>query len=123
MNTRSRREHEEIQSMNQPSLYNRRDAIQLGATGAAALAGLAVIPRALAQPCTQSPAQTEGPYWVEEMLNRSDIRSDPLTGVLQQGLPMRLAINVAEITAGDCAPLAGAYVDVWHCNALGVYSD
>ena len=57
------------------------------------------------------------------MLNRADIRTDPVSGVAQAGLPLRLAFSVSEITAGQCAPLAGAYLDVWHCNALGVYSD
>jgi protocatechuate 3,4-dioxygenase beta subunit len=42
---------------------------------------------------------------------------------VQQGLLLRLGINVSEITSGACAPMSGAYVDVWHCNASGVYSD
>ena len=102
---------------------SRRDSIVLGATGAAALAGLGSIRKAVADSCTATPAETEGPYWVDEMLNRSDIRADPTTGVLQAGLPLRLALNVSEITAGDCAPVSGAYIDIWHCNANGVYSD
>jgi protocatechuate 3,4-dioxygenase beta subunit len=57
------------------------------------------------------------------MLARSDIRSDPASGVVEQGLPFRFAINVSEIQGGSCSPVAGAYVDVWHCNAMGVYSD
>ena len=36
------------------------------------------------------------------------------------GLPLRLRIGVAD-THG-CAPLPNAAVDVWHCDALGVYS-
>lgn len=31
-------------------------------------------------------------------------------------------IKVVE-AEGDCAPVRGADVDVWHCNAFGVYSD
>ena len=27
------------------------------------------------------------------------------------------------MSAGTCAPLAGTFVDVWHCDALGMYSD
>lgn len=106
------------------SVLNRREALQRGATGAVVLAGLAAAGRAAAQPaCTTQQAQTEGPYWVDEMLSRSDIRSDPTSGVVQQGLPMRMSINVSETQGGSCSPVAGAYVDVWHCNALGVYSD
>lgn len=105
------------------SMVSRRAALRTGAVaGAATLAALHATANAAAQ-CTANPAQTEGPYWVDEMLNRSDIRSDPSSGVVQQGLLLRLALNVSEITAGVCAPLPGVYVDVWHCNALGVYSD
>lgn len=104
-------------------LFDRREMLQAGAASAVALSGLAAVQTALGQTCTVNPTQTEGPYWVDEMLSRSDIRSDPASGVIQQGLLLRLGINVSEITAGVCAPLSGAYVDIWHCNALGVYSD
>jgi protocatechuate 3,4-dioxygenase beta subunit len=30
---------------------------------------------------------------------------------------------VAQLANGSCSPLAGAKVDVWHCDASGVYSD
>jgi protocatechuate 3,4-dioxygenase beta subunit len=72
--------------------------------------------------CIVRPEQTEGPYFVNEMLNRSDIRSDPSTGEVKEGLPLQIRMRVSQI--GDvCAPLAGAQVDIWHCDALGVYSD
>src|SRR5437868_6791304 len=104
-------------------LPSRRDALRLGAAGAVAAAGLGPVKSSLGD-CILAPSETEGPYWVDEMLSRSDIRSDPTTGQLQAGLPLRLSLNVSEITGGtSCAPLAGAYVDIWHCNALGLYSD
>jgi protocatechuate 3,4-dioxygenase beta subunit len=105
------------------SLLTRRDTFRLGAVGAAAMAGLGSVDRAIGA-CTASPTETEGPYWVDEMLNRSDIRSDPGSGVVQQGLPFRMLFNLSEITGGTvCTPMAGAYVDIWHCNAFGIYSD
>ncbi len=71
-----------------------------------------------------TPGVTEGPYWVDEMLNRTDVRSDPTTGVVQQGLPMALAVNVSQLNAdGSVTPLPGAFLDIWHCNAMGIYSD
>ena len=100
----------------------RRDAIRFGAAGAAAAAGLSLIRKASAD-CPATVSQTQGPYWVDEMLNRADVRSDPATGVLQAGLPLRLGINISETTANVCSPLAGAYVDIWHCSATGAYSD
>lgn len=69
------------------------------------------------------PALTEGPYFVDELLNRSDIRVDPVTSVVQPGLPMYLTVNVSQLNSCVIAPLTGAFVDIWHCNAAGVYSD
>ncbi|HJQ66056.1 MAG TPA: intradiol ring-cleavage dioxygenase, partial [Gemmatimonadales bacterium] len=69
------------------------------------------------------PAQTEGPYFVDELLNRSDIRSDPTSGIVKPGTPLQLTMNVSRIVGTECTPLPGARVDVWHCDALGVYSD
>jgi len=73
--------------------------------------------------CVTKPALTEGPYFVDELLNRADIRSDPTTGVLKAGVPLKLTINVYRTGASACTPITGAYVDLWHCDALGVYSD
>lgn len=72
--------------------------------------------------CVVSPQQTEGPYFVEEELNRSDIRSDPSNGLVKEGVPLRLVLRVSQVSAGTCTPLEGAVVDVWHCDAAGVYS-
>jgi protocatechuate 3,4-dioxygenase beta subunit len=80
-------------------------------------------PSASASSCVVRPQLTEGPYFVEEMLNRSDIRGDPATGTVRPGLPLRLSFRVSRTSSGTCTPLAGALVDVWHCDALGVYSD
>src|SRR5918911_433792 len=73
--------------------------------------------------CIVRPELTEGPYYVDEELNRSDIRSDPSTGTVKPGALLQLTFNVSQITGSACAALAGAVVDVWHCDALGVYSD
>src|SRR3954449_10395378 len=70
-----------------------------------------------------TPTVTEGPYWVDERLFRSDIRTDPSTGTVRGGVPLTLTINVQNLAAGGCAPLVGAYVDIWHCDAKGIYSD
>jgi protocatechuate 3,4-dioxygenase beta subunit len=70
-----------------------------------------------------TPALTEGPYFVDEMLNRSDIRTDPSTGLARPGAPLDLTLALSQVGAGGCAALAGALVDMWHCDALGQYSD
>lgn len=73
--------------------------------------------------CVVRPQQTEGPYFVDDKLNRSDIRSDPADGLVAQGSPLRLVLHVSRIAGGSCTPLSGAIVDVWQCDASGVYSD
>jgi protocatechuate 3,4-dioxygenase beta subunit len=70
-----------------------------------------------------TPQQTEGPYFVDELLERSDIRSDQNTGLVEQGSPLRLQIHVYDVNNGTCVPLSGAHVDIWHANAFGLYSD
>jgi protocatechuate 3,4-dioxygenase beta subunit len=73
--------------------------------------------------CVVRPEVTEGPYYVDEQLVRSDIRSDPGTGALSEGAPLVLTFNVSQVANGACAALQGATIDVWHCDAAGVYSD
>ncbi|MBD1836750.1 intradiol ring-cleavage dioxygenase [Coleofasciculus sp. FACHB-64] len=82
-------------------------------------------PIAIAQTptCVVKPQQTEGPYFVDEKLNRSDIRSDPSDGSVKPGVPLHLVFRVSGIDGRSCTPLRGATVDIWHCDALGVYSD
>ena len=56
-----------------------------------------------------TPTVTEGPYWVDEKLFRSDIRTDPNTGVPRAGVPLTLTLNVENLLGG-CSALAGAPV-------------
>jgi len=121
-------------------ILTRREILALfGAAGAAMLAGCAPGQSSTAQPtstssqavattgallsCVVRPALTEGPYFVDEKINRSDIRSDPSDGTLKDGAALSLTVQVSQIAGSGCVPLAGAQVDVWHCDALGVYSD
>jgi protocatechuate 3,4-dioxygenase beta subunit len=64
--------------------------------------------------CTLTPEMTEGPYYFDADSIRSDIRED------RDGTPLRLAIRVR--AADNCEPLPNAVVDIWHCDAGGVYS-
>lgn len=79
--------------------------------------------RAAASLCVARPAQTEGPFFVDEHLTRADIRSDPATGRLSPGAPLELILAVSRLSGGSCAPLRDAVVEVWQCDALGRYSD
>jgi protocatechuate 3,4-dioxygenase beta subunit len=73
--------------------------------------------------CVLTAALTEGPFFVDEKLNRADIRTDPVTGAVSAGTPLALRFNVSRVANNACTPLTGAYLDVWHCDSGGVYSD
>ena len=110
-------------------LLSRRDVmLLLGAAGAVWLAGGSLLSRraiagSLGPSCVVRPEQTGGPYFVDERLNRSDIRSDPTDGRVRPGAPLALTLQVSRLNSDSCQPLPGAQVDIWHCDALGVYSD
>jgi protocatechuate 3,4-dioxygenase beta subunit len=110
-------------------VLTRREALAfLGATGALLFFGCsdstaANVPGDGNSACLVRPELTEGPYYVDEQLNRSDIRSDPGTGLSKEGALLALSFNVTRASSTACEPLADAIVDVWHCDALGVYSD
>jgi protocatechuate 3,4-dioxygenase beta subunit len=73
--------------------------------------------------CVVRPEQTLGPYFVDEKLNRSDIRSDTSDGTVKEGVPLQLTFSVSQVGRSGCTPLNSATVDIWHCDALGIYSD
>ncbi|MEN9562832.1 MAG: hypothetical protein RIR73_1076 [Chloroflexota bacterium] len=73
--------------------------------------------------CVVRPEMTEGPYFVDEMLNRMDIRTDPSDGAVSSGTPLELTFNVSQVSSNGCVVLPNAQVDIWHCDAFGVYSD
>jgi protocatechuate 3,4-dioxygenase beta subunit len=111
-------------------ILSRRDVLSLmGLAGASIFLGctaesaLADQDDTVTGTCVVRPEQTQGPYFVDERLNRSDIRSDPSDGSVKAGVPLLLTFLVSRISGSSCSALAGAYVDVWHCDALGVYSD
>src|SRR5687767_14659595 len=64
--------------------------------------------------CVLTPEAGEGPFYLDPKLVRADISSG------QPGAPLQMAMQV--VRAGDCATLANARVDVWHADALGLYS-
>jgi len=76
------------------------------------------------QPLLVSPALTEGPFFVDEKLNRSNLLAGATRPAVINGAPLQLNLGVLKLdAAGNAAPLTGAQVDVWHCDTLGIYSD
>ncbi|ULX51076.1 protocatechuate 3,4-dioxygenase [Cupriavidus taiwanensis] len=85
--------------------------------GLLAAAGIAPGTAAAATPaaCLLTPAATEGPFYLDDALVRADIRDG------RPGQPLRLRIRVVDAGHG-CAPVPGALVSIWHCDAQGHYS-
>src|SRR4051812_22998167 len=94
-----------------------------GVTGTTGADTTGTTPTTPSSSCVLTAALTEGPYFVDEKLNRSDIRSDPTTGAVSTGVPLALTFNVSRFASNACTPLTGAYLDVWHCDSAGTYSD
>jgi protocatechuate 3,4-dioxygenase beta subunit len=93
----------------------------LGVTGAGLLlgggaSGVAALDTAdaVAAACTLTPEQELGPYYVA----LEKVRSTIVGG--RPGVPLHLHIKV--VNATTCQPLHAAAVDIWHCDATGVYS-
>lgn len=63
--------------------------------------------------CIITPEVTEGPYYFDPKLERVDITEG------RAGVPLRLRMQVVD---EKCAAIDGARVDIWHCDALGLYS-
>jgi hypothetical protein len=98
-------------------LFDRRRLL----TSAARLAASSVLVRPLRafafsseNACALTPELETGPFYIPSELVRQDIRES------KPGVPLRLRIRVVDVTT--CKPVKGAAVDIWHCDAAGVYS-
>lgn len=63
--------------------------------------------------CVITPETTEGPFYFDPALERRDITEG------RPGLPTRVRLQIVD---ERCEPLPGARVDIWHCDAAGLYS-
>lgn len=90
--------------------------------GGAAAGGTLLLARGMAiaesltapLPCSLTRELEEGPYYVDSELLRRDIRDG------KPGLPLHLRVTVLD--KNTCKPLPHAAVDIWHCDAMGIYS-
>lgn len=70
-------------------------------------------PAAAAAVCTLTKEMTEGPYYLDGALVRSDVTEG------KPGVPLKLALTVVN---SACTPVSNALVEIWHTDALGEYS-
>lgn len=105
--------------------FTRRDALRIAVTTAAgALVPQQVFAQAAgadASPllpgsdvCVLTPEVTQGPYYFDPGLVRADITEG------RAGVPVTVRLQVVD---AGCKPLPGARVDIWHCDATGLYSN
>ncbi len=66
------------------------------------------------QVCALTSEETIGPYY----LNLESFRQDITEG--KAGLPLKLRLTVLDATR--CLPIENAALDIWHCDASGIYS-
>jgi protocatechuate 3,4-dioxygenase beta subunit len=85
-----------------------------GADGDEATRTSAGAPAPTRPDCVLTPEQDEGPFYIDLARVRRDIVED------RPGVPLALALTVVD--PNTCEPIRDAAVDVWHCDALGVYS-
>jgi protocatechuate 3,4-dioxygenase beta subunit len=67
-----------------------------------------------AQVCQLVAEQEIGPYYIDKESVRSDIAEG------QPGVPLDL--RIALLDARTCTPLENAAIDIWQCDAMGLYS-
>jgi protocatechuate 3,4-dioxygenase beta subunit len=104
-------------------VWSRREALaRLGAFGALAAWPFAAARGATPGRCVVTPDQTEGPFFLDTRMERSDVRIDAPGAAPRGGLPLALELRVSRADASGCAPLAGAIVDLWQCDVAGAYS-
>jgi protocatechuate 3,4-dioxygenase beta subunit len=104
--------------MTRPIWSRRHAVIALGATGAAGVMGASAAARAAT--LVRTPAQTEGPFYP----TRFPVDSDADL-VQVAGRPGRARGVVTYVTGRvldpQGRPVAGARVEIWQCDAAGVY--
>jgi protocatechuate 3,4-dioxygenase beta subunit len=100
---------------------SRRRVLGLGGAGVAGLAlgsaapGSAPALGATRTSCVLASHVAEGPYRPDPAMRRRDITEG------RRGVPLTLRLAVRD-TAGTRAPVPGAVVEIWHCDAWGYYS-
>ncbi len=99
-------------------MHTRRLFLFRGMAGAAAITcatrSSAALADASVASCSLTAEQEVGPYYLDLERMRQDVTEG------RPGLPLKLRLTVVDATR--CVPLESAALDIWHCDAMGVYS-
>ncbi len=99
--------------------WSRRKVLTAASTGVATAAfantfGSSLWAAEQVKACTLTPELEVGPFYYPYELLRSNMSEG------KPGLPLRFALELRH--ARTCAPIPNAAIDVWHCDAMGLYS-
>jgi protocatechuate 3,4-dioxygenase beta subunit len=103
-----------------PGVLTRRETLATGAGAAFVIEGNRIAAaedqaeQSDAKVCVLTPQATEGPFYFDPKLVRSDITEG------KQGAPVLLTLQIVE--AKNCAAVPWVRVDIWHADGLGLYS-
>ncbi|MFF8592245.1 intradiol ring-cleavage dioxygenase [Streptomyces sp. NPDC015220] len=127
--------HDEPDNAAVSQLLSRRRMLALGGAGAVALTGIGAVAHAAGQgastgsgvldaakaaatasgTCMQlTTEQIEGPYYIDYELFRRNVVED------RTGVPLILVLRAVD--AATCEPIRDSAIEIWHCDASGVYS-
>lgn len=73
--------------------------------------------------CILTPEATPGPFFIDEKLNRSDLLAGETDPAITDGVPLAVSFSILAVDGMSCSPVANAFVDIWHADVNGVYSD
>ncbi len=114
-------------------IFTRREALQVVAQGGLGLAAVGgtyklgyAAPLLDNQPkvnLVASPVLTEGPFFVDEKLKRSDLVSGTTRPSVKNGVPLHINFTLYKLSGTTHTLVKDAHIDVWHADAIGVYSD
>lgn len=72
--------------------------------------------------CVLTPELAEGPFFVDDMLERSDLVAGETARGVTMGSPLILELGVYRMDGNACSPFSDAIVDIWHADVDGLYS-
>jgi protocatechuate 3,4-dioxygenase beta subunit len=103
-----------VERITRNGLLTRVGGFAIAALGLGAFRGAGTARAASGVSCILTPEMTEGPYYLAgEKLRRN----------ITEGRPgARLDLRQSVVDAKTCKPIKGAIVDIWHADAVGVYS-
>jgi protocatechuate 3,4-dioxygenase beta subunit len=99
----------ENQITRQFAVLSRRSFLVAGAALASTARAMSTTPA-----CVLTSEQEEGPFYIDYGQVRRDITEG------KPGVPLR--VQIALVHAKRCTPLSKAALDIWHCDAGGLYS-